>query len=118
MQAHQHWTELIEATMQNAIYEGWKAHHEQMVGDEHLQMSARAWCRHNRNLHVQFIIQPYIIDPTSVIYNQQYERIRVNLLSNAVEAPSTSHVDPTSQCYPSLLSSYSFCPYDKDREQK
>ena len=72
MQAHRHWTELIKVMMQTAIYEGWKAHHEQMVGDEHLQTSARAWHRHDRNLHAQFMIQPYIIDPTSVIYNQQY----------------------------------------------
>ena len=40
MQAHQHWTKLIKVMLQTEIYEGWKAHHEQMVSDEHLQMSA------------------------------------------------------------------------------
>ena len=118
MQVHRHWTELIKVAMQTAIYKGWKAHHEQMVGDEHLRTSARAWHRHNRNLRVQFMIQPYIIDPASVIYNQQYEWIRINLLSNAVKAPSASHGDTPSQHYPSLPSSSSFHPYDKDRERK
>ena len=118
MQAHQHWTELIKVTMQTAIYEGWKAHHEQMVSDEHLRTSAQAWRRHNWNLHAQFMIRPYIINPTSVIYNQQYKRIHVNLLSEVVEAPSTSRGDPPSQRYPMLSSSSSFRPYDKDHERK
>ena len=118
MQAHRHWTDLIKATMQTAIYEGWKAHHEQMVGDEHLRTSARAWRKHDRNLRAQFMIRPYIIDPTSVIYNQQYERVRVNLLSDAFESTSTSRGEPPNHRYPVPSSSASFRPYDKDRERK
>ena len=56
MLVHHHWIALVEATTQSVIYQGWKAHHDKMVGDDLIFTSTSAWCRHDRQLHSQFMI--------------------------------------------------------------
>ena len=118
MLAHRHWIALVEATTESAIFQGWKAHHDKMVGDDLIRTSASAWRRHDRQLRSQFMIHPFIIDPSSSIYYQQFECIRLDLLSESFltsALPRTiAPIRRTSS--PSHASQHR--PYDKDHDRK
>ena len=111
IQAHKKWVALVKLTADANLYEGWKAHHNIMMGYEDLVTWAPAWCIHDRQLRALFMTQPFFVDPKSITYRQQFKQACVNTI--ATTSQSSTHPDQE-WC----ASSSHYMPYDCDCSRK
>src|SRR6266481_6318774 len=85
-----------------------------MTGDADLIKWCPAWCVHDRQLHAQFATWPFLMDPNSTTYVQQFERAHVNMLADT--SPHTnclSRNDTSHPPFPPQQSSAHYLPYDR-----
>ena len=106
MQAHKHWLALMKISAESSIYNGWKAHHDQMCDDPDLLKWGHAWCLHDKQLCTSFMDHPLIINPDSSMYHHQFECTHLDLWTSM---PTQRSPWPWAVC-----SAYNhFAPYDK-----
>src|SRR6266481_6700452 len=79
-QAYKNWLTLVETLVGPAVVEGWWAHHLKMLSDRNFIHWFTAWHAYNKLLWVHFISKPFIIDPRSSIYSEQFEHCRTDLV--------------------------------------
>jgi len=57
---------------------GWYKHHSRMLQDQSFSASFEAWHSMDKQLHLQFIDDPFVVDPTCMTYSQLFERARMD----------------------------------------
>src|SRR5882724_13682317 len=72
-QVYMNWLTLIETVSDPIVDKGWHNHHKRMSTDCEFLNWAPAWHAHDHLLHSHFILKPFILDPSSPIYKQQFE---------------------------------------------
>ena len=72
-QAYTNWLTLIETVSDLAVERGWHDHHKRMSADREFLDWAPTWHSHDRLLRSRFMLKPFILDPSSAIYEKQFE---------------------------------------------
>src|SRR6266481_2762133 len=100
-----------------------------MLSDRNFIHWFAAWHAHNKLLQVRFMSKPFIIDPRSSIYSQQFEHCQTDLVFLGDPSKVSSGSKPsdsvpnraTSPCFSSesaapavATSSAHYVPYSKD----
>ena len=75
-QAYRNWLSWIDIIADPAIANGWKLHHAQMMSDKKISTWFVTWRKHDKLLHVRFMIDPFMIDPNQASYIHQLECCR------------------------------------------
>jgi len=77
-QVYTNWLMLIKMVLDPVIEQGWHAHHKRMVLDRGFQDWAQAWHAHDQLLCSQFMLKPFIIDPSSAAYKKQFKHSKLD----------------------------------------
>ena len=77
-QAYRNWLMVINMIVTPEVAVGWYEHHSRMLWDECFSMAFDAWCDMDKQLHTQFIDNPFVVDPTCTTYMQLFERARMD----------------------------------------
>ena len=77
-QAYTNWLTLIKSVSDPVIEKGWHMHHKWRVLDSGFQDWAQAWCAHDWLLHSQFMLKPFILDPSSATNEKQFEHCKLD----------------------------------------
>ena len=109
------------------VEKGWRDHHKRMSTDREFLDWAPTWRSHDRLLCSHFMLKPFILDPSSAIYEKQFERCKLNQASLSSRRSSSEYMRsasgssdtlkvPSSNLHPhasSLPNSPRYHPYPK-----
>jgi len=73
---------------------GWYEHHSRMLHNEHFSSSFDAWCDMDKQLCMQFINRPLIIDQTDLTYMHLLECVRMDSPTVPSHNKCLSHTIP------------------------
>jgi len=74
LQVYHNWLTIIDIIASPEVAIRWYEHHSKMLQDQKFLASFEAWRDMDRQLHTQFIDNPFILDPTCSTYIQLFER--------------------------------------------
>jgi len=77
-QAYTNWLTLIETISDPVVKSSWCMHHKHMTSDWEFLDWAPAWHTHNQMLRTHFMLRPFILDPSSTLYEKQFECCKLN----------------------------------------
>ena len=73
LQAYCNWLSIIDLISSPEVTVSWHEHHSKMLQDQKISLSFDAWQDMDRQLHMQFVEDPFIIDPTCTMYSQLFK---------------------------------------------
>jgi len=73
LQAYRNWLNIIDIISSPEVVVGWNKHHLKMLQDQKILTSFDTWRDMDRQLHSQFINNPFIVDPTCLTYTHLFE---------------------------------------------
>jgi len=78
LQAYHNWLTIIDIIASPQVAVGWYEHHSKMLQDQKFSASFEAWHDMDRQLHIQFIDNPIVVDPMCTTYTQLFEQAQMD----------------------------------------
>jgi len=91
LQAYRNWHTIIDLISSLEVAVGWYEHHAKMLQDQNFSASFEAWCSMDRQLHTQFIEDPFVVDPICTTYSQLFEQACMEAFLTCADKPQYGH---------------------------
>jgi len=126
LQAYRNWLTIIDIIVTADVTVSWYEHHSHMLRDKKFNAYFNAWCDMDKQLHMQFITCPFIVDPCSTTYVQLLEWACMDsFFARKEKAQLTFELQRASCTYMPQLSHFEgggpaphrFMPYNKDNNK-
>ena len=75
LQAYRNWLTIIDMISLPKVAVSWYEHHSRMLQDQKFLASFEVWCDMDKQLHMQFINKPFVVDSMCTTYVQLFERV-------------------------------------------
>ena len=100
LQAYRNWLTIIDVIATADVAVGWYEPHSHMLCDDKFTAYFDAWCDMDKQLHMQFISHPFIVDPNSTTYLQLLEQAHMDsFFSQAEKSQQTFEKQWASRAY-------------------
>ena len=94
LQVYQNWLTIIDMVLSPEVAVGWYEHHSKMLQDQKFSASFEAWQDMDKQLCMQFIDNPFIVDPMCLTYAQLFERASMDaFLVQARKTQQPPHIN-------------------------
>ena len=90
LQAYRNWLYIIDLILSPEVAIGWHEHHSKMLQDQHFSSPFDAWHDMDKQLHMQVVEDPIIIDPTCSTYSQLFECVWMDAFLSCNECPQNN----------------------------